>query len=230
MHNASSDKAANNAAPNYTRADLPEALQQALDVAIDKSGRAPVILNVTEIAGYTDWVMIVSGRSDRHVAAVSEAIGGELRTKGTKPYGTDGFGDHTWDVLDYDDFIVHVFYHPVRMHYDLESMWSDAPRVQLTLPDEVADTSDLDALDTPHDLPAYRGDMVFGGFEDEFDDDDDDPFADDDDPLDDAPADPQLPDDLDADVPESSQDEVPNLPDDDDDDLPPDAGDDFDSP
>ena len=210
VQNASSDTAA-----TYTRNDLPENLVRALDVAIDKSAKAPVILHVTDITGYTDWVLIVSGRSDRHVAAVTDSINAELRKHGCKAQGTDGFGDHSWDLLDYDDFMVHVFYHPVRMHYDLESMWSDAARVELELAPEVTDVSDLDALDTPHDLPAYRGDLVFGGFDDEFDDDDDD---DDDDDA--------LPDDLDDALPESSQDPVDLPPEDDDDDeLPPDAGD-----
>jgi ribosome silencing factor RsfS/YbeB/iojap len=153
----------------FTREDLPLGLQRALDIAIDKNARAPVILQVTEITGYTDWVLLVSGRSDRHVSAIADAINRALRAEQVRPRGTDGFGDHSWDLLDYDDFMVHVFYHPVRMHYDLESMWSDATRVVLDLPAEVTDTTDLDALETPASLPEYRGDFMFGGFADEFD-------------------------------------------------------------
>ncbi len=222
MQNAPSETAA-----SYKRSDLPENLLRALDVAIDKSAKAPVILNVTDITGYTDWVLILSGRSERHVAAVADSINGELRKHGCRAEGTDGFGDHTWDLLDYDHFMVHVFYHPVRMHYDLESMWSDAARAELDLPPEVTDVSDLDALDTPHDLPAYRGDLVFGGFDDEFDDDDDDL-----DDLDDA----ELPDDLDDDLDDldeaaSAQDDLDLPPEQDLDEaevLPPDAGDELD--
>jgi ribosome silencing factor RsfS/YbeB/iojap len=152
---------------SYLQTDLPPPLQRALDVAIAKSARAPVILNVTDITGYTDWVLIVSGRSDRHVQAVASAIVEELEADGVRTKATDG-GDHTWELLDYDDFMIHVFYHPTRMHFDLESMWSDAPRVELDVPDEVMDTTDLDTLAAPNSLPAYRGDMIFGGFEDEF--------------------------------------------------------------
>ena len=168
------------AAQHWSRADLPSEVQVALQAALDKLARAPVVLRVTELAGYTDWVMILSGRSERHVQAIAEAVQKEVTAKGRRARGTDGLSEHMWDLLDFDDFIVHVFYHPVRGHYDLESMWSDAPRVELGLPGEVMDTSDLDKLDTPGDLPAYRGDMTFGGFDDEFDDDDDDePLADD---------------------------------------------------
>jgi ribosome silencing factor RsfS/YbeB/iojap len=151
----------------YHQADLPPLLQRALETAVAKSAKAPVILNVTDITGYTDWVLIVSGRSDRQVQAIAEAIVTELEADGARANATDG-GDHTWDLLDYDDFMVHVFYHPVRMHFDLESMWSDAPRVELDVPDDVMDTTELDTLAAPNTLPAYRGDLIFGGYDDEF--------------------------------------------------------------
>ncbi|HEY8375391.1 MAG TPA: ribosome silencing factor, partial [Nannocystis sp.] len=124
-----------------TRADLPPALQRALDLAVDAKAAAPVVLQLTEIAGYTDWALIVSGRSDRHVGGITEAIMAGLKDMGVVPTGTDGLEEHLWDLLDYEDFLVHVFYHPVRKHYDLESMWRDAPRVELGLPAEVMDTS-----------------------------------------------------------------------------------------
>lgn len=165
----------------WTRDELPPALREALDLAVDKQARAPVILRLTDVAGYTDWALIVSGRSDRHVASLADAISAGLRKSGTRPLAVDGLGDHAWDLLDYDDFMVHVFYHPIRMHYDLESMWSDAPRVELDLPEDVMDTSDLDALEVPSVLPSYRGDAAFGGFEDEFaEGGDEDAWADDD--------------------------------------------------
>jgi ribosome silencing factor RsfS/YbeB/iojap len=148
-------------------------VRAALDAAIDKGARAPTILRMTELAGYTDWVMILSGRSDRHTEAVALGVQEALAARGRKPRGTDGFDQNLWDLLDYDDFIVHVFFHPVRMHYDLESMWSDAPRVVLPVADDVMDTSDLESLSLPGDLPAWRGDESFGGYEDEFSDEDD---------------------------------------------------------
>lgn len=161
--------------------DLPEALRKAVDLAVDKKGRRPVILRLTDIAGYTDWALLVSGRSDRHVKGISDGVITGLKAMGVRPLGTDGLSDHTWDLIDYDDFLVHVFYHPVRVFYDLESMWSDAPRVELTLPDEVMDVSDMTGLAPPEPMPEFRGDMEFGGFEDEFDDldDDDDELFDD---------------------------------------------------
>lgn len=160
-----------NHARNWTREELPAGLTVALDLALDKKARSPAILRVTEIAGYTDWVLILSGRSERQVQAITENIRQGLRASGTTPLGTDGLEHHQWDLLDYDDFIIHVFYHPLRIRYDLESMWSDAPRVVLDLPAEIMDTADLDGLDAPELLPEYRGDRTFGGYVDEFEDD-----------------------------------------------------------
>jgi ribosome silencing factor RsfS/YbeB/iojap len=154
----------------WTRGELPGALEQALGAAIERGAKAPVILRLTEIAGYTDWVLLVSARSERQVRGVVDGViealaGGEARL-----IGTDGLDHYLWALLDYDDFLIHVFYHPVRKHYDLESMWSDAPRVELGLPAEVMDLADLEGLAAPDPMPRYRGDLSFGGFDDEFGD------------------------------------------------------------
>lgn len=161
--------------PALTRAELPATLQKALDLAIDAKGVGPVVLQLTEVAGYTDYALIVSGRSDRHVGGISEAIMTGLKSQlGLSPIGSDGLDEHLWDLLDYDDFLVHVFYHPVRKHYDLESMWNDAPVVELGLPADVMDTSGLEGLAPPDPMPAFRGGS-FGAFEGELDDEDDAP-------------------------------------------------------
>lgn len=160
------------ATQTWTRADLPDDLNAAIDLAVDKLGRRPVVLRLTEKAGYTDWALLVSGRSERHVQGITDGILDGLSQRGRKPLGTDGLNAHTWDLVDYDDFLVHVFYHPVRTFYDLESMWRDVPRVELGLPADVMDVHDLDGLAPPEPMPAFRGNREFGGFADEFGDDD----------------------------------------------------------
>jgi len=157
--------------PTIKLGDLPKEVQKALELALDRKAVGPAILQVAELAGYTDWVVIVSATSQRHAQGISDAIIRGLRGIGCRPLGTDGLTEHTWALLDYDDFIIHVFYHPVRDYYDLESMWSDAPRVELDLPDEVMDTSGLGGLFAPDPMPAPTGDQ-FAGYDDEFDDDD----------------------------------------------------------
>ena len=160
------------------RDGLPPELETALEAALEVGGRAPAILRVTEVSGYTDWVLIVSGRIDRQVRSICDAVADALKKQGRSPIGTDGTGEGLWGLLDYDDFIVHAFYHPVRTYYDLESMWSDAPRVELGLPADIMNTQDLEGLTAPDVMPDYRGDMAFGGFEDEFDEEDDEPYDD----------------------------------------------------
>jgi ribosome-associated protein len=162
-------------------------LRAAVEAVVEQGGRAPVVLDVRVISGFTDWVLIASGRSDRHVGAITDRVLEAAHRAGVRPLGVDGLEEHTWDLVDYDDFMVHVFYHPVRLHYDLESMWSDAPRVELGLPDDVMHTADLDELQPPQTMPSFRGDKTFGGYDDEFeamaddeefDDDDDDDTVD----------------------------------------------------
>jgi ribosome silencing factor RsfS/YbeB/iojap len=167
----------------WTRAELPAALDRALKAAVERGAKAPAILRLTEVAGYTDWALLLSARSERQVRGIVDGIIEAIaehsanRAAGEEPtrlIGTDGLDLYLWALLDYDDFLIHVFYHPVRTHYDLESMWRDAPRVELGLPAEVMDVSELVELAPPDPMPAYRGDLAFGGFDDEFVDDEDD--------------------------------------------------------
>jgi ribosome-associated protein len=155
----------------WNRADLPAALDRALVAALDRGAKLPVVLRLTEVAGYCDWALLVSARSDRQVRGIVDGIAEALTgSEEVTLLGSDGLDHYLWSLLDYGDFLVHVFYHPVRRHYDLESMWSDAPRVELELGAELFDETELLGLAAPDPMPAYRGDMAFGGFEDEFGD------------------------------------------------------------
>ena len=77
-----------------SRAELPANLQRALDLAIAAKGVGPVVLHLTEVAGYTDHALIVSGRSDRHVGGITEAIVTGLKAQGIAPIGSDGLDEH----------------------------------------------------------------------------------------------------------------------------------------
>ena len=108
----------------------------ALKTALDKKALEPVLLDVHELASYTDYILLVSGRSDRQVMAVGDGIIEALGREHVKPIGTEGLRGGQWTLLDFGDVIVHVFYHPVREYYDLESLWIDAPRVPIEVPFE----------------------------------------------------------------------------------------------
>jgi ribosome-associated protein len=129
------------AAPRAGRAqaDLTETRAHAIaamEAALDKRALEPVLIDVSGIGSYTDFIGIVSGRSDRQVDAIAEGISQALKARGLYPLGQEGGGSGRWTLLDFGAFVIHVFYHPVREFYDLESLWIEAPRVKLDVPPE----------------------------------------------------------------------------------------------
>jgi ribosome-associated protein len=109
---------------------------KAVDAALEKKAVEPVLLDVHALASYTDYIVVVSGRSDRQVAAIADGVTEAMHREGARTIGKEGAKGGHWQLLDFGDVIVHVFYHPVRGFYDLESFWVDAPRVALTIPPE----------------------------------------------------------------------------------------------
>jgi len=89
-----------------------------------------VLLDVSRFSSFADYFIICSGKSGRQVQGIAENIETELKTMGIKPLGTEGKREGHWVLMDYGDVIIHVFYEPVRCFYDLESLWSEAPRVE----------------------------------------------------------------------------------------------------
>jgi ribosome-associated protein len=121
------------------RADLDEVRALALhaiDAALDKKALAPVLIDVSAMASYTDFIGVVSGRSDRQVDAIAENIRHAMKERGRLALGQEGTGNGRWTLLDFGSVVIHVFYHPVREFYDLESLWIEAPRVPIDVPAE----------------------------------------------------------------------------------------------
>jgi ribosome-associated protein len=108
----------------------------AIEAALDKKALMPVLIDVSGMASYTDFIGIVSGRSDRQVEAIGDAVGQFMKSQGRRVIGHEGSGNGRWTLLDYGEIVIHVFYHPVREFYDLESLWIDAPRVKMAIPPE----------------------------------------------------------------------------------------------
>jgi ribosome-associated protein len=108
----------------------------AMEAALGKRALEPVLIDVSGIGSYTDFIGIVSGRSDRQVDAIAEGVSQALKARGLHPLGQEGGGSGRWTLLDFGAFVIHVFYHPVREFYDLESLWIEAPRVKLDVPPE----------------------------------------------------------------------------------------------
>ena len=119
-----------------------EAAHLALSAALDKKGLEPVLLDVRAMCSYTEYILLVSGRSDRQVDAIADAVSHALRDEGRRPLGVEGASSGQWALLDFGDVVIHVFHHPQRLHYDLESLWHEAPRVDIDVPDEASATPD----------------------------------------------------------------------------------------
>ncbi len=107
-----------------------------LEAALDKKALEPVLLEVGELCSYADFVLMLSGRSDRQVDAIADAVLGAMKEGGHRPLGVEGMGSGQWVLVDFGDVVVHIFQHSLRQHYDLESLWIDAPRIELDLPDD----------------------------------------------------------------------------------------------
>ncbi|RUM39712.1 MAG: ribosome silencing factor [Desulfobulbus sp.] len=100
-------------------------------VALDTKAEDLVVLDVRGISSFTDYFVIMSGRSSRHVQGLAEAIESELRSKRVNNKHSEGLQEGHWVLLDYGDIVAHVFYKDNRQFYDLEGLWHDAPRLDL---------------------------------------------------------------------------------------------------
>lgn len=104
---------------------------KAVELGLEKKAYDLQLLNVQELSSLTDYLLIASGRSDRQVSAIAESIRLGLKDLGITPLATEGIDEGRWALLDYGDFMVHVFQPSVRSFYDLEGLWSEASQVPL---------------------------------------------------------------------------------------------------
>jgi ribosome-associated protein len=109
---------------------------RALALALDKKALEPVLLDVRELCSFCNYQLVVSGRSDRQVGAIADGIELALKAEGQRAIGSEGAHSGSWVLLDFGDFVVHVFTIEAREHYDLEGLWNDAARVPIEVPPE----------------------------------------------------------------------------------------------
>ena len=128
-------KSADKAVRSNSSEGLDSAMR-ALSLALDKKALEPVLLDVHELCSFCNYQLVVSGRSERQVDAIADGIELALKHEGLRPISTEGARSGQWALLDYGDFVVHVFLHSAREHYDLEGLWNDAPRVPIEVPPE----------------------------------------------------------------------------------------------
>ena len=114
-----------------------ETVRLVVDYALDKKGSDLKVFDVRELSSLTDYIVLVSGRSDRQVQAIAENIRTEMKHKQeVLPLAVEGMDQGRWVLLDYGEVMVHVFQPAVREFYDLEGLWSEAPELELQVESE----------------------------------------------------------------------------------------------
>ena len=103
-----------------------EAVQRAAQAALDLKANDVVLLDLKGVTDMTDYFVIASGTSDTHVRAIAQNVVEELSKQGIPVHHEEGVIQGRWALLDYVDFVVHVFHPTLRQFYQLERLWSDA--------------------------------------------------------------------------------------------------------
>lgn len=112
--------------------ELPESVRRAGELALERKARDVVVLDLTAISSATDYFVLATGGSDVQVKAIAEHVLEELKKAGERPEHVEGLRGGRWVLLDYVDFVVHVFHPKARDFYQLETLWGDAPRLDMS--------------------------------------------------------------------------------------------------
>ena len=112
-------------------AKLPKQIALAVQAADDKKATDIVVLDLRKAHGFTDYFVICSGSNSRQIRAIADGVVDALRAEGEKPAHVEGNDRSEWILLDYFDFIVHIFATETRLFYGLERLWGNADRIEV---------------------------------------------------------------------------------------------------
>jgi ribosome-associated protein len=112
-------------------AELDARIRTAISAAGEKKSLEVTLLDLREVATFTDYFLITSGKNVRQVQAIADEIVDQLKKQGTRAARVEGYQTAEWVLVDYGDFVVHVFDDKARKFYDLERLWREARRVEL---------------------------------------------------------------------------------------------------
>ena len=108
---------------------LPLALREAVAAATDKKALDLAVLELKDASAFTDYFLICTGTSSRQMQTICDEIERRLSLGGLRPFHLEGYNHAEWILLDYMDFVVHIFSERSRAFYDLERLWRNARRV-----------------------------------------------------------------------------------------------------
>jgi ribosome-associated protein len=118
-----------------------EMLRIAAEAAVAKGGEDLLALNVSEPLPLVDIFLLVTGNSERNVAAIADEIEDRLIESGHKRVRREGRAEARWVLLDFGDLIVHVFHQEERVYYGLERLWKDCPIVPIDVAEPAAESA-----------------------------------------------------------------------------------------
>jgi ribosome-associated protein len=109
--------------------EIAARVKEVVSAALDLKAVDLRVLHLEPVTDFTDYFLVCSGTSARQVEAIARAVDERLRGDRVRPLHIEGQGKGTWILLDYGDFVVHIFDEERRSHYALERLWGDAPDV-----------------------------------------------------------------------------------------------------
>ena len=115
--------------PTQIVVDTPARVREAVAAAEDRKAVDLRVLHLEKVSDFTDFFLICSGTNERQVQAIADAVQERMREEKVRPLHVEGFNRGQWVLLDYGDFVVHIFQEEPRRFYSLERLWGDAPDV-----------------------------------------------------------------------------------------------------
>jgi ribosome-associated protein len=109
--------------------DISDRLREVVAAAQDRKALRLRVLRIDEVSDFTEYFLICSGTSERQVQAIADAVREKLSRDGTRPMGVEGYRHGAWILLDYGEFVVHIFDEEIRDFYGLERLWADGSDV-----------------------------------------------------------------------------------------------------
>ena len=115
------------AASRSNSAELPPVICRAAELALERKALGVVGMDMRGISTATDYFLVASGNSDVQVKAIADHIINELKSQDERPVHVEGLQGGSWVLIDYIDFVIHIFHPQAREFYQLEVLWGDAP-------------------------------------------------------------------------------------------------------
>lgn len=125
-------------------AEFDDRLRRAINATAEKKGIDPTVLDLRGISSFTDFFLLVTGANRRQVQAISDEVVEQLKRSGSPAARVEGYQNAEWVLIDYGDFVVHIFDDKARRFYDLERLWREGRRRDL-LPDDLMSLGSLRA-------------------------------------------------------------------------------------